>query len=243
MSQSPVPYELDRHTLWVYPLRQRDLIDFNTWLKYKYAKQFDDQIKLVPESERAEFVDLALNKIEDFDFQVGIGHEFLYSHIDYLVRFIKLLIRDAPAWADAKLKKLFFPNGISETSRLLLAEMQQATFCPLPPDPPQPESDSPRVESTPDENVARIFKGLAEKYGWTVDQILDLTSYQIHWMLRLLPEEIAHLEELNKLANKTRKDANSAPLPTPKAGQIQFSSPDEYFAWLAEKNAEKEKTN
>lgn len=240
LAQMPVPYFYKGESLTLYPLRLRDVLDMDMWLKSRIVKEYYEKVELFPPGEREEFIKEMGEKIAEIDISSGRGHVLLWRNSDALIHLVSLLTRGRVE--EKKIQELFFPNGFSDEAVDAILEMKQAVWRDLPPIPKlNIVEKKPRYEATKEENEARVYHMLAEKYHWTYDQILDLTDYQAFWFGYMFPEEREHYEDLDAMAQQSRASRlsdESEPLPSPKPGVIHFNSPAEYEAWKARQKQE-----
>ena len=238
LAQMPVQYFYKGETLVLYPLRLRDVLDMDMWLKTRVVQEYYDKVELFPPGEREEFIKEIGEKIAEIDTSTGRGYTIMWRNADALVHLVVLLTRGKVE--ENKISELLFPNGFTEESSDVVLEMKQAVWRDLPPIPKlNIVEKKPRYEATKEENEARVYHMLAEKYHWTYDQILDLTDYQAFWFGYMFPEEREHYEDLDAMVQQsraTRMAGDDAPDPAPKPGVIHFGSPEEYEAWKARQN-------
>jgi len=234
LGQCAVPYLLhDGRMVDVYPLRQGDIMTFNAWLKRKWLYQFENQIPLLPESERPAFINGLLDQTENFSFEYGHGNDFFVKSAEALTAFVRILTRGN--WDTADIQATFFPDDtVPEASLIIINEMRMCVHRELPPDPPPLalRRNRPEVHYTPEESAARIFKGLAKEFGWTYAQTLALTAYQTCWFLRLTPDERSSIEEMDRMSGEQENKFFKEP-PVP-PGAVRFDSPEAWEAYMAE---------
>ena len=208
------------------------------WLKSRVVLEYHHQIELLPPSEREEFVAGMSDIISDINGSSGRGYRLLWSNVEALLHLVVLLTRGQIP--EQHLRELLFPNGFSGEAVDIITEMKRAVWRDLPPVPElKVVEKKPRYETTKEESEARIYHMLATKYGWTYDQILDLTDYQAFWFGYMFPEEREHYEDLDAMVHQSRAamEAGGAEQPpSPKPGVIHFNSPEEYEAWKAKQN-------
>ena len=235
LAQVPVPYFYKDAVLLIYPLRLRDVLDMDMWLKSRVVKEYHDQVELLPPGEREEFVAGLSDIIAGINGSSGRGYRLLWSNADALLHLAVLLTRGVVE--EDRLRELIFPNGLTEESVDVVTEMKRSVWRDLPPVPElKVVEKKPRYETTKEESEARIYHMLAEKYHWTYDQILDLTDYQAFWFGYMFPEEREHYEDIDAMIHQSKAslEARGAEAsPSPKPGVIHFNSPEEYEAWKA----------
>lgn len=240
LAQIPVPYPYKDEILNIYPLRLRDVLDMDMWLKSRVVLEYHHQIELLPPSEREEFVAGMSDIISDINGSSGRGYRFLWENESALLHLSVLLTRGMVP--EEHLRELLFPNGFSEEAVDTITEMKRAVWRDLPPIPKlNIVEKKPRYEATKEESEARIYHMLAEKYHWTYEQILDLTDYQAFWFGYMFPEEREHYEDMDAMIHQSRvsMEANNAEMPpAPKPGVIHFNSPEEYEAWKARQSSQ-----
>ena len=113
-----------------------------------------------------------------------------------------------------------------------VTEIRRAVYRSTPPAPKLNIPDKrPKYETTPEEGEVRIFKMLADKFGWTYRQVLDLTDYQIFWYTYMFPEEREHTEELYDIAHKDDHKSGSGNKHLPNS--MYFESPADWDAYKA----------
>ena len=238
--QAPVYYKAGEEEVLIYPLRIGDLIRLNGYVRYRYIKKETEGIEHLENEIRREFIDDILTRIEGFDFLSGLGYRFFLSDLPSLLLYVRCLLRAEETTSDEWIRKTFFPNGIDELAIIRIAEMRVALHIDTPPIPAlNIENKPPKYETTKEEQVARIYKSLADKFHWTYKQVLDLTDYQIYWYTHLFPEEREHIEEMDEMSHKNDRGVTgtgTSRVDVPyQPNTLHFDSPEEYEAWLAEK--------
>ena len=235
LAQVPVPYFYKGETIILHPLRLRDVLDMDMWMRSRVVKEYYEKIELFPPEEREEFVKEFGEKIAEIDTSTGKGNAILWRNSEALTHLVFLLTRGE--LEEKKIRDLLFPNGFNKESVEVVLEMKQAVWRDLPPIPElKIVEKKPRYEATKEENEARVYHMLAEKYHWTYEQILDLTDYQAFWFGYMFPEEREHYEDMDAMVQQSRASRaarESEPPPAPKPGVIHFNSPEEYEAWKA----------
>lgn len=243
--QAPVYYKAGDEELLIYPLRLGDLIKLNGYIRYRYVTIETAGTEHLDDESRQLFIDDFIKKLDGFDFLSGHGYKFFISDIPSLVYYIKSMVRFHPDWTDAKIRDVFFSNGITELALVRITEMRLAVHCEAPPNPTLNITDKPpKYEPTQEEMVAKVYKSLAEKYHWTYEQVMNLTDYQVHWYTHLFPEEREHIEDMDEMAHKNDRNGvtgtGSSRVDVPyQPNTIHFNTPEEYEAWLAERNRQK----
>ena len=235
MAQIPVPYIFKDETFLVYPLRIRDTLDLDMFLRGLYVKGYGTRAKLIPESDRAAFLSDFGKTLSEISYQRGVGHSVLWGSPEAMSHLVFLLVRGAVS--EERIRKVFFGRGLDRDSLTAISEMFNAVICPTPPVPKlNIPPRKPKYESTEKEREARIYHTMAKEFRWTYEQVLDLTEYQVFWYLYLFPDEREHHEEMHAMIHRNGdggSEGGGAPTSTP--GVIHFNSPEEYEAWKAKR--------
>ena len=233
LAQVPVPYLFKKEVLMLYPLRLRDGLELDMFLRGLYLKNYGEKAKLIPEGDRSAFVADFGKTLSEISYQRGVGHSVLWGSQDAMVYLVYLLTRKKVP--EERLRELLFGNGLDRESLTAVSEMYNAVICPTPPVPKLDiPSKKPKYESTRQEREARIYHTMAKEFRWTYEQVLDLTEYQIFWYLYLYPDEREHHEEMHAMAHRNGDgDLEGGGAPTSTPGVIHFNSPEEYEAWKA----------
>lgn len=242
LAQAPVYYKVGDEEVLIYPLRLGDLIKINGYVRNRYVRKETAGTEHLDSISRREFIDDFIKRIEGFDFLTGDGHLFFINDLPSLVFYVKHLLRFQDGWDDRRIQETFFPGGVDDLALTRIVEMRLALYCETPPIPPlNITNKEPRYEATKEEQIARIYKKLADSYHWTWDQVLDLTEYQVYWYNHLFPEERQHIEEMDEMAHKNDRGptgTGTSRVDVPyQPNTIHFNSPEEYEAWLAEKQS------
>ena len=240
LAQAPAYYHVGDETVLIYPMRIGDLLRVNGYVRDRYVMQETAGIEHLDSQIKREFIDDFLTKLEGFDFLTGDGQMFFLTDLPSMIYYVKHLMRFPEGWDDQRIQQVFFPKGVGDLAVTRIAEMRIALFCETPPMPQlNITHKEPRYETTKEEQVARIYKKLADSFHWTYQQVLGLTDYQVYWYMHMFPEERQHVEEMDEMANKngpTGTGSSRVDVPY-QPGTLHFNSPEEYEAWLAEKQS------
>ncbi len=233
LGQLPVSYRINGVTLLLYPLTLRSALEMDQWLRQEYLRQYEGRIVVLPESERNEFAATMLETTAKMTFQYGPGYQFFITNFDAMVRLVRYLCRDKVK--ERKIRNVVFFGGLTEKAIQAVTEMRLAVHRPIPPAPKlNIPSKQPKYETTQEEGEARIFKMLADKYGWTYRQVLDLTDYQVFWYTYMFPEEREHAEELHDIAHRDDQSTNGGTGNHSVPNSMYFESPEKWEAYKAE---------
>ncbi|MGI5832955.1 MAG: hypothetical protein ACOX6D_10590 [Thermoguttaceae bacterium] len=227
LAQIPVPYPYEDEVLWVYPLRMKDCLQLDMYIRSMYIKEYGTKVALIPEGDRETFKKEFGETVAALTHTRGVGQSVLWSSPSAMTYLVFLLLRGA--MTEAAIGDLFFSIGLNQGALLAIHEMHRSVYID-PPSPPKldvPER-KPKYSYTSLERVAQIYHSLGEKYHWTYEQVLNLTDYQVYWYMYLFPGEREHIEELYSVSRSDTND--SSPVGS---GVIRFNSPEDYERWKA----------
>lgn len=243
--QAPVYYKVGSETVLIYPLRLGDIIKINGFVRYRYVLRETAGSEYLDDEVKQEFIDDVIERLTDFDFLVGDWHRFFLSDLPSLVYYVRHILRSPSDWDDERIVKVFFPNGITDLALIRIAELRLSLHCDTPPIPKLNITDKPpRYEPTNEEQIARVYKSLADKFHWTYEQVMNLTEYQVYWYMHLFPEEREHIEEMDEMAHKNDRGGvtgtGTSRIDVPyQPNTLHFNTPEEYEAWLEKRRGEK----
>lgn len=234
LAQIPVPYPYKNEILNVYPLRLRDVLDLDMFLRGLYVKSYGTRVNLIPESDRPAFLSDFGKTLSEITYQRGVGHSVLWGSPEAMTHLVFLLVRGAVP--EDQIRELFFGSGLDKDSLTAISEMFNAVICPTPPVPTlNIPKKKPKYEHTEQERAARVYHTLAKEFHWTYEQVLDLTEYQIFWYLYLYPDEREHHEEMHAMIHRGNGEDGEPSMASP--GILHFNSPEEYEAWKAKQSS------
>jgi len=247
MAQASQPFFLFGHLIHVKPLSERDIMELDNHVRSWYLQSVSPATTHLSRDAAVKLTNAAKAKAITFTYRHGEGHELLFtSQFNYSTLIWHFTRRATPSLDISGITDICFKSPdepVSIDHRLLYYELSASVFRQIPPAPPNAFAKKTKQEKASflptleEEAVVRLYRALAERYHYTPDQIADLTHYQQYWLLFSLPEEVARLAEMEALARRSNNTNNAGritPPPPPRPpGTIQFSSPEEYEAWLA----------
>ena len=218
----------------LYPLRLRDGLDLDMFLRGLYIRSYGEKAKLIPERDRSAFVSDFGKTLSEISYQRGVGHSVLWGSPTATAHLVYLLVRGV--FSEDRIKELLFAGGLNRESLTAVSEMFNAVICPTPSVPKlNIPPKKPKYEHTALERDARIYHTLAKEFHWTYDQVLDLTEYQVFWYLYLYPDERVHHEEMHAMMHRGIGEDGEPTVTS--SGLLHFNSPEEYEAWKAKQSS------
>ena len=232
LAQVPVPYLFKGEEFLVYPLRLRDGLSLDMFLRGLYVRNYGEKAKLIPEGDRSSFISDLGKTLSGISYQRGVGHSVLWGSPVAMTHLVYLLVRGVVS--EERIRELFFSRGLDRESLTAVSEMFNAVICPTPSVPKlNIPPKKPKYEHTLLEREARVYHTLAKEFHWTYEQVLDLTEYQIFWYLYLYPDEREHHEEIHAMAHRGGEEGEPS---VTSSGLLHFNSPEEYEAWKAKQS-------
>lgn len=236
LAQIPVSFRLGSGRILIHPLRLRDVLVMEAWLRDRFIEAYEERASLLDrEEDREAFLAGVYPTVPTLSFMSGPGHDFLCTDLPSIVHLVWLMGRGLNGWTEERVLEEFRRFDLDGAVSLML-KMRVSVWKEPPAQAKLAIADRrPKYEMTDDEVVARVYHSLADKFHWGYEQVLDLTEYQIAWYLHLFPEEREHIEELDAMSHRSERQANGNPDVPYQPGTIHFNSPEEYEAWKAKR--------
>lgn len=237
LTQTSVKFPLCGDFIEIYPLTLGASCRINRRVRELFYARFDEQIDAIPEEDRADFAAGIMTASTEFSYLSGQGLTFFSTNIESMIMLVWELCRHSPDWPPERIKSALFPTDDTDFGFNLVTQMQYAVHRDAPEFPKLRIPDKrPRYEATPEELAVMRYRILMDKFHWTFDQVLALTSYQADWCAYKLPGEREQIEESYEMIH--RNDKNGGPDVAYQPGTLHFDSPADWDAYKAEHGIE-----
>ena len=238
----PIPATLFGRDILLSPLTIHVAQTLNTKMRQSYLAQHRRLLENTPEDIKTEVLGDLVQKARTLSVEYGDGQIFMFTNVDvYCMTFAAYCAKSTPLVTEEWVREKCCPlNHVSPQAALLLREVQLAVVVPYPKQQSLPPKNEPELETfleDPDaEAMVRVFRGLAERYGFSTEQVMNMTPFQTYSYLFMLPEEHRRLLELEAMSKKNT--ASGGDVPRPPAGTTQMT-PEEYVRFKAQFDAQK----
>jgi len=245
----PIPARLFDRSVLISPLTIRNVQTLNIRLRQIFLTQNIDLLDDTPAEIREQVIVDLYEKARSFSMEYGDGQVFIFTNSDAFCEVLSAYCSktDPPLTNDWIKEKCCAINQVTFPAIKLLKEIQTATTVSFPKHqelPKKQEAELARFFDDVDaESLVRLFRGLAERYHFSIEQVMDMTAFQAHNFLFVLPEEARRIWEMEAdmqrmKGNKNETRGGQLTPPAPGSGIVQMS-PEEYSRYLTQLKAKK----
>jgi hypothetical protein len=245
----PIPARLFDRDVLISPLTIRDIQALNIHMRQLYLTEHISLLDGTPPDVRKQVVADLYEKARSMSIEHGDGQLFLFTNVDaFCMVLVAYCVKSNPPLAEDWIKeKCCVLNQVTLPSVALLKEIQTAITVSYPKQqdlPKKNESELAKFFDDPDaEAMVRLFRGLAERYHFSMEQIMNMTAFQIHNFLFLLPEEVRRILEMDADIQRMRGNQNApgqqhTASPPPGSGVVQMDVAS-YNAWKMQFDAKR----
>jgi hypothetical protein len=233
----------DRDVL-ISPLTIRGTLNLNIRVRKLYLEENIQLLEDVPDEIKVQILIDLKEKARNLSVDYGDGQLFLFTNANaFCTMFAAYCVNSTPPVTEEWIKeKCCVANQVTMPAVNLLKEIQESTVVSYPKQQDLPKRNEPELakffEDADAESLVRMFRSLAERYHFSMEQIFDMTPYQGYCMLAVLPEEARHIWEMENMHRKNiSQPGQKAAMPPPPPGTVQMS-PEEYNAFMMQRRAQ-----